>query len=587
MEVERKMLPFLWLLAWVIAFMVPVTQHWIREKWRYITLAGVGTLFGFIGIATATIDCYMVLLLVFMKLLLVAIELILAYMDSEYGEWKSIFKNKNKAYKWLTTLSLLALIIFSIMSLWQVGAVSGVNNAGVFQQMIEFQPAGTPIFQNEIANNMLRLTTEELAKSIALRNAAHFGSVQVGSAHITLYDNRLVWVVTMLSPNLMGDNTIKGYVVVDANNPEADVEIIDKVFRVGEGLIYFPPFYTGGIQGSAYWGISTSDAYGRATLTTDDNGEWKYVLTATNVEQWSFVTLPKGVYVYNEYGQVEEFYSMKDMPDWVTQRYDEGWLESMINAWGGHKRGDGFDVWAGGFLWIPASTNRVEMSDDTRWIIDPDSNQIVAIVSVDPVGQVQTMSGVFKATKEGILYYDVSTLGIKSGLQAQNVVGSHILKTTTGLFEPQMPLMYMINGRYAWFVPINWHVTEKEAQSEQETIKLAGLAIVDAVDLDHYSMVMTSEGYQGAALVAEAKRKFLSGEVVPQTEKTVSGTIEAKFSYVNNGNTIYVLTINGTKYKVDTQDLNFQVVSRIENLQVNEQTTIIVNTSDEFIRFPD
>ena len=584
--------------------MVPTAEHWIKNKWRYLTLGALGALFGLAAIAAVTIDVYMVLWLIFFKLLITIVEWLFAYMnvyrlsDSEKRPMYEKYENRRirsmfgrgegkEVYRWLTVFGMIAIIVFSAVMLWQTQAASGVNNASSFNQMLTFEPAGTPLFEHEIPNNMLRLTTEELAKSIALRSAAHFGSVRVGSAHITIYKGRLVWVVTMIPPNLYGDNTIKGLVVVDANNPELDVEMIDKTFKVGEGLMYFPLFYTGNIQGNAYWGQSTADAYGRATLTPDDNGDWKNVLTVTQVQQWTFVAQPKGVYVYNEFGQVENFYDMNQIPDWVTQRYDEGWLKSMISAWGATRRGNGFDIFARGFAWIPASTNRVEISDDARWIVDPDTNRITALVPVDFVGEAQTMAGMFKTVDNGIAYYDTTGLDIKSGLQAQNVIESHILMPTTGAYEAEMPLIYPISGKNAWFVPVYWRIGRGQSTSEQETIKLAGLGIVDAENLDHYTMVMTGEGYQGAALVAEAKRRFEAGTIQPLSEKTITGTLSDRFSYVNNGNTIYVLTINQTDYAAYTQTLDFATVSRIEKLGIGDTVTIIVNlNNNEFIRFP-
>jgi hypothetical protein len=598
------MFPLVWWLIWIIVFVLPTTEHWIKNKWRYLFLGVLGALFGFIAIGFATIDVYVILWLIFFKLLMTIVEWLFAYINiyrySDLEERPIYEKYENRRirsmfglgkrkeeYRWLATFGMIALIVFSVVMVWQTQAASVVNNASSFNQMLTIEPAGTPLFQHEIPDNMLRLTTEELAKSIALRSAAHFGSVRVGSAHITIYNGRLVWVVTMIPPNLYGDNTIKGLVIVDANNPELDVEIIDKTFKVGEGLMYIPPFYTGNIQGNAYWGLSTADAYGRATLTPDNNGDWKYVLTATEVQQWTFVARPKGVYVYNELGQVGNFYGMNEIPDWVTQRYDEGWLKSMISAWGGTRRGDGFDIFARGFLWIPASTNRVEISDDVRWIVDPDTNKITALVPVDFVGEVQTMAGMFKTADNLIEYYDTTGLDIKSGLQAQNVIESHILMPTTGAYEAEMPLIYPIFGQNAWFVPVYWRIAQGQSTSEQETIKLAGLGIVDAVNLDHYTIVMTGEGYQGADLVAEAKRRFEIGTVQPSSEKTITGTLNDRFSYVNNGNTIYVLTINQTDYVAHTQTLDFTTVSRIEKLNIGDTVTIIVNSNNnEFIRFP-
>jgi hypothetical protein len=575
----------------------------MRNKWRYLLLGFFGAMFGFIAIGAATIDVYMILWLIFLKLFITAAEWFFAYVNfyrlSDFEERPKHEKYENSKihllfgrgrrrdeYRWLTALGMMAMIVFSAVFLWQTMAASRVNNAGFFNQMVTFQPAGTPLFQREIPDNMVRLTTEELAKSIALRSAAHFGSVRVGSAHITIYNGRLVWVLTMLPPNLYGDNTIKGLVIVDANNPELNVEIIDKTFKVAEQLLYIPPFYTGNIQGNAYWGISTADAYGRATLTPDDDGNWKYGLTATEVQPWTFIAQPKGVYVYNELGQVENYYKMSQIPDWVTQRYDEGWLRSMISVWGGTRRGNSFDIFARGFAWIPASTNRVEISDDVRWIVDPDTNRITALIPVDYVGEVQTMAGMFKTADSGIEYYDTTGLDIKSGLQAQNVIESHILLPTSGRYEAQMPLIYPLNGENAWFVPVYWRTAQGQSTSEQETIKLAGLGIVDAINLDHYTIVMTGEGYQGSALVAEAKLRFTSGIIRPSSEETVTGTLTDKFSYVNDGNTIYVLTINQIDYAAYTQTMDFITISRIEKLNVGDTVTIVVNSNnDEFIRF--
>lgn len=196
------------------------------------------------------------------------------------------------------------------------------------------------------------------------------------------------------------------------------------------------------------------------------------------------------------------------------------------------------------------------------------------------------MAGLFKTTENGIEYIDTSGLNIKSGLQAQNVIESHILMPTTGSYNAEMPLMYPINGENAWFVPIYWRTSQGESTSEQQTIKLAGLGIADAVNLDHYAIVMTGEGYQGDALVAEAKHRFQAGSDQPSNEKTISGPLENKFSYVSNGNTIFVLTVNQTDYAVNTQTLNFTTVSRVEKLQIGDNVTIIVDSNNEFIKFP-
>lgn len=567
------MSPALWFLVWVAVCLLPVRRFGF---WRNVLLAFLGSVAALTCIAAAVIDPYMILILVFFKLVLTVAELWFTEEETG-GKWLRIQRIARH-------IALFTLFAYCVAICWQVGAVARVNNAVAFNDMIVFENA--PIFKNEVPDNMLRLTTMELAKSIALRNAgAYFGSVKAGSAHIALYKGRLVWVVNMVSPNLYGENVIKGFVIVDANDPEAEVEVVAETFHVGEDLLFLPPFYNGEIHGHAYWHISTASMYGRALPTVNDVGEWKYVLTVTDVDFWSFVQRPRGVYVFNEHG-FEGAYSINELP-WVVQYYDEDWIEYMIDCWGKHRRGKGFDVWAGGFLWIPSSTDRVEISDDTRWIIDPDLGEVVAVVAVDHIGEVQTMAGLFKITRKGIFYYDLSSLGLKSGLQAQNIIGAHLAKPASGTFEPQMPVLYTLGGRYVWFVPIYWRISGEEAASLQETVKLVGLAVVDAQSLDRFAIVMTSEGYTGASLVAEAKRRFLQG-AQPETEAetTVSGVLKAKFSYVSEGNTVYILVIDDNCYKADTRTLDFRTIYRIESLKVGEQVTVVVSADGRFIRFP-
>jgi hypothetical protein len=75
------MFPLLWWLIWIVVFVCPTAEHWIKNKWRYVVLGGLGALFGFIAIAAVTIDVYMVLWLIFFKLFITAAEWLFAYMN--------------------------------------------------------------------------------------------------------------------------------------------------------------------------------------------------------------------------------------------------------------------------------------------------------------------------------------------------------------------------------------------------------------------------------------------------------------------------------------------------------------------------
>ena len=77
---------------------------------------------------------------------------------------------------------------------------------------------------------------------------------------------------------------------------------------------------------------------------------------------------------------------MSEIPAWMTQVYDEDWLENMIDEFGNFRRGNDFDYFAGGFLWIvPPSQDRFQMTEDTRYVVDPETKDVVALVCVNPV----------------------------------------------------------------------------------------------------------------------------------------------------------------------------------------------------------
>jgi len=84
----------------------------------------------------------------------------------------------------------------------------------------------------------VRLVTEELAVSVARRHMSEFGSnMRVLDTHITkTLEGKLVWVAVIGSTNVLAENYVKGFIIIDATDPVAVPEIIHKEFAVGDGL---------------------------------------------------------------------------------------------------------------------------------------------------------------------------------------------------------------------------------------------------------------------------------------------------------------------------------------------------------------
>jgi hypothetical protein len=426
------------------------------------------------------------------------------------------------------------------------GQVQRVTNAAYFNSFVQ-TGSGLP-FNISIPDNMVRLVTRELAVSIARRHMSEFGSnTQVLGCHITKDSNgKLVWIAVIGSTNIIAENYVKGFVIIDATDPTAAPTILRSEFAVGEGL-----WWSSNIQFGAYMGDMTK-SYGVAYVTWDfTTNNTMYVMTRYEVG-FDLIRRYETPTVYDSQGKIrEEAINISEIPSWITQIYDEDWLEGMINEMGNFRRGNGFDYWAGGFLWIiPPSRERFQMTEDTRYVIDPETNDVVALICVNPIGNQRTLSGVFKAMRDGIFFYDFTLENYISGLTAVDMVEGRLTKPTRGLYSAEMPLLYPVeispnNYTLAWYVPIYWR---EGTGDPDETIYLAGFAVVDASGANRIAITMDVEGLTSEQLVHNTRMDFVNLFNVTPAYVELNATVLDKYDYVEDGTTHVVLHLNNSTY---------------------------------------
>ncbi|MEM3796883.1 MAG: hypothetical protein QXY74_00385 [Candidatus Bathyarchaeia archaeon] len=395
---------------------------------------------------------------------------------------------------------------------------------------------------------MVWLVTGELAVSIVRRHMSEFGSnTQVLGCHITKTpDGKLVWVAIIGSTSVIAENYVKSFVIIDATEPLAPPKVLRKEFKVGESLWFDRNIHYGSYMNDI------SKCYGTAYVTWDfETNEPVYVVTRYNIG-FDLIRRYETPIVYNEdYGLHPKAEDLQHIPLWITQVYDEDWLEEMINEMGNFGRGGGFDYWAGGLLWfIPPSRERFEMTEGTRYIVDPETGDVVALVCVNPVGNRRTLSGVFKSTRGSIHFYDYRQANYISGMTAEDLVEGRLPKPATGLYDAEMPLLYPVqvsqgNYRLAWYVPIYWR---EGTGGKDETIYLAGFAIIDAEETNKIAIKMHEEGMTSEQLVRATRLNFLKlfGII---TEIEITAKVLGKYEYVEDGTTHIVLRLDNTTYQ--------------------------------------
>lgn len=540
----------MWAVLWYIP--IPPRKFKLTSGWRFASLM-LGLLIFFVIQFSQTPLSIFVYLLIFTRLFVALIEWSVSIKPiklEESSRYPSLgtrvpLRLSFKLQKKTIALLFIGIFLISAFAVIAFGQIQRVTNAAYFNGFIR-SASGLP-FNNTIPDNMVRLVTQELAVSIARRHMSEFGSnMQVLDCHVTKsLDGNLVWVAAIGSTNVIAENYVKGFVIIDATDPTATPQTVRSEFAIGEGLWWDHniPFRNYMEDMSKTYGVS----YVTWDLTTNNP---LYVVTRFNVG-FDFVRRYETPIAYDSQGQVRYLpATASDIPEWMTQVYDEDWLENMINEMGGFRRGSGFDYWAGGFLWIiPPSRDRFEMTEDTRYIVDPGTGDVVALVCVNPVGNTRTLAGVFKATREGILFYDFKLSNYISGMTAEDLVEGRLPKPATGSYYAMMPLLYTVetssgNYRLAWYVPIYWY---EESGETDETVYMAGFAIVDASDTNKIALTINQEGITSEQLVQKTRLDFIKLFGVTAYLE-LNASVVGKYEYVEEGTTHIVLHLDNATY---------------------------------------
>ena len=578
----------IWTIIWYIP--IPPAKFGLLSKRRIASIVIGLILFGINVLALSPLSSF-VYFLFFSRFAVAFFEYFVSEKLIKIEQFEKSFRSGQlplfqftfRQRKTLAGIALIAIFVGSIIGITVYGEVQRVTNANYFNGFIQ-QESGLP-FSTTIPDNMVRLVTQELAISIARRHMSEFGSnTQVLDCHVTKSpEGKLVWIATIGSTNIISENYIKGFVVVDANEPAASPTIVKTQFNVGVGLWWDRniPFrnYIDDITrtyGVAYptWNLDTKNSI--------------YVVTSYNLG-FDFVRRYETPLAYDSQGKLETNpSSMIEIPTWMTQVYDEDWLENMINEFGGFRRGNGFDYFAGGFLWIvPPSQDRFQMTEDTRYVVDPESKDIVALVCVNPAENQRTLSGVFKATREGVLYYDLKQLNYISGMTAEDLVEGRLPKPATGNYYAVMPLLYTVevtsgNNRLAWYVPIYWN--EQSGESD-ETIYLAGFAIVDAQDTNKIASTINQEGITSKELVEQTRldyTKLFGVNVITDIE--ISANVLNTYEYVQDGSTHIILHLNNSTYswiEATPKDLSAQKWNELISTQSGQTIFAQIEKRDD------
>jgi hypothetical protein len=200
------------------------------------------------------------------------------------------------------------------------------------------------------------------------------------------------------------------------------------------------------------------------------------------------------------------------------------------------------------------------MSEDTRYIVNPDSGKVEALVASHPVANPDALAGMFRATRTTVYYHDFSGQGLISGTAAATNVVTGLPEPASGYYAPAMPLLYPVRinstlTKWTWYTPVYSVVAQYNEDDEYviEAMRLHALGMVDASNRERYVYSELGGTLSGEALVQDVREKYVNrfgGTVEEEPSYTfeITATIQNKSTYVTDGDTRIVLGIDNSSY---------------------------------------
>lgn len=477
--------------------------------------------------------------------------------------------------------SLILILVLLPSSFGIMQATTAVlGNAYYLDNMIQ-KSTGYPSFFTFNSSDV-RLVTADVAYAKAKQHMASFGSnVEVQNVHITIWDGKLVWTMSVVQQYWLGaayDQHVYGYIVLSATDPNGAPQLVHQELALATGTdlnnrkdVLMQAYYR-----------DPNYKYDRPILTKTPDGKIVYAIPKYAVDP-SLQLRAYGVDVWDaQTGVYLESFDLTNMPAWIPQPFDEGWIARQITNWGASRRGSSFDIFAGGFIGISVSNDRVEMDEDTTFLRY--GNELMSFTSMHPYSTEQTLAGIFITDHTGIKYYDVSQLNMLSASRAKDVVQSQLYLPSAGDFIAEMPILYNISSYMAWLSPV-YYVTG-------DTWQLKFIGIVNALDQSDV-VVQDVTGMSAQVGVEAVTASFVALVSSKQNLGTsIQGLITGKWSYEVVGNTNYYVNVtyastwkllHGAQSNMPTNDWLELVISSVGN-HVNS-TYITVGPINEIIRF--
>ncbi len=434
------------------------------------------------------------------------------------------------------------LVVITPVGLPLVDRTVDYSRAARMKEVFTAMEVGDPSLFPEIDPEQLRVTTSGIARSIAEMKKTSAASI-VTSVHLGLYNGQLCWIATVSEPPVFGSlligssNRLKEVIIVpvtDATGEEAKVIPLEAEY--GEGL-----WFRKDIRVRAQ-DLYPTRTFSRAYLTWSPEHK-KLVYVTTSYYQVPFGPLEDPmVHIWDpQTGALLASYRPEEAPDWVIQRWDERWLETMGAAFGEFRwtADNDLNYWNGLPYYSDRSAEPAE-PEGLRYQMWP-GGELVGVYLFQNKRNPSLLEFVIIARRDGVYLYSLNHLALISPSEAKRVAKAGLPALPSGHYSTPLALLYRIGDQLYYHIPIFIYSGGHYVP--------AYFALVRATDRRCFRTSCAEVGGLREAILATYAQ--IGKEARRYT--TLNGTLVGKYEYVEEGNTRIWLDIkldNGTVVSV-------------------------------------
>jgi len=559
------------------------------------------TIVGFAhGCATLLIPAHIYFIwLVSIRLIMFAISFLVAKKlaaiaaENQDIRLRDLFKRKSKTYgeainqkkasylKKLIFFVLVLIVIFNVLFGLPglLGRSIGFARASTMRNYFKVMAIGNATLFPEIDVEDLRVTTSDVARSIAEMKKTSAAS-WVTSVHLGMYKGELCWVATISEPPVLGSfligksNKLREIIIIPVTDATGErAQIIPIEAKYGEGLWFDKDIR---VHAQDIFPLRT---FSRAYLTWNPEKE-QLVYITTSYFEIPFGPLVKPmVHVWDPVaGALIGQFDPEDAPDWFVQRWDEEWLERMGDAFGDFRwtAENQLNFWNGIPIYSDRSASPAEAEGLRYQLWD---GELVAVYLFCNKRNPSLLEFVIIAKKDGVYLYSLDHMALISPEEAKRVAKAELPSLPEGrYYSTPLALIYRINSDLYYHIPV--FVYDESTGHYVPSF----FALVRATDRTCIRVRCADVGGMKEAVLA-SYTMIKRGTA----QKTINGTIVAKYEYVETGNTRIWLDIdvgNSTVVHVlaKVELLNDEDIYLILSKEIGDHISVIVDENNIILK---